>query len=41
MFSNLQPIVALVVAFLVFHEVPTPAQLGGALLIMSGLLVLR
>jgi drug/metabolite transporter (DMT)-like permease len=41
MFSNLQPIVALVVAYFVLHEVPTPLQLGGATLIMSGLLVSR
>jgi drug/metabolite transporter (DMT)-like permease len=41
MFSNLQPIIALVVAYLVFREVPTPVQLGGAALIMTGLVVSR
>lgn len=41
MFSNLQPIVALVCAFLVFHEVPTSVQLAGAGLITIGLLVSR
>lgn len=41
MFSNLQPIIALVVAYLAFREVPTAPQLGGAVLIMSGLLVSR
>jgi len=41
MFSNLQPIIALVVAFFVFHEVPTPLQLGGAAVIMTGLVVSR
>ena len=41
MFSNLQPIIALVVAYFVFHEMPTPVQLGGAGLIMGGLLVSR
>jgi drug/metabolite transporter (DMT)-like permease len=39
MFSNLQPIVALVVAFLTLGERPGPWQLGGAVLIAAGLLV--
>jgi len=41
MFSNLQPIIALVVAYVAFREVPTPLQLGGAALIMTGLVVSR
>lgn len=41
MYSNLQPIVAMVVAFLSLGEVPTPWQLGGVTLIMAGLLVSR
>jgi drug/metabolite transporter (DMT)-like permease len=41
MFSNLQPIIALGVAYLVFGEIPSIAQVGGALLIMSGLLASR
>jgi drug/metabolite transporter (DMT)-like permease len=41
MFSNLQPIIALVVAYFLLHEVPTAAQLGGATAIMSGLLLSR
>ena len=41
MFSNLQPIVALVVAYFLLREVPTPLQLGGAGVIMTGLMVSR
>lgn len=41
MFSNLQPIVALIVAFLVFNERPGPFQLAGAALIAAGLIVSR
>jgi drug/metabolite transporter (DMT)-like permease len=41
MFSNLQPIIALVVAYVAFREVPTSVQLGGAALIMTGLVVSR
>jgi len=39
MFSNLQPIVALAVAYFVLAEAPSAWQLGGAAAIMSGLLV--
>jgi drug/metabolite transporter (DMT)-like permease len=41
MFSNLQPIVALVVAYLTLGERPGPWQLFGATLIAAGLLVSR
>ena len=41
MFSNLQPVVALVVAYFVLHEIPTTLQLGGAALIMTGLVASR
>ena len=41
MFSNLQPIVALVVAYLTLGERPGPWQLFGAVLIAAGLLVSR
>ena len=41
MYSNLQPIIAMTVAYLVFREVPTLVQLGGAALIMTGLVVAR
>jgi drug/metabolite transporter (DMT)-like permease len=41
MFSNLQPIVALVVAYFVLAESPSAPQLGGAVAIMSGLLLSR
>ena len=41
MFSNLQPIVALVVGYFVLAEAPTAWQLGGTVAIMSGLLVSR
>jgi drug/metabolite transporter (DMT)-like permease len=41
MFSNLQPVVALIAAYVVFREVPTGLQLGGAGLITAGLLVSR
>jgi drug/metabolite transporter (DMT)-like permease len=41
MFSNLQPIIALIFAYFVAHELPTPLQFGGAGLIMAGLLVSR
>lgn len=41
MYGNLQPIVAIAVAWIMLHETPTPWQLLGAGLIMAGLLVSR
>ena len=41
MYGNLQPIVALAVAWVMLHETPTPWQLLGAGFIMAGLLVSR
>jgi drug/metabolite transporter (DMT)-like permease len=41
MYGNLQPIVALAVAWLLLHETPTSWQLLGAGFIMAGLLVSR
>jgi drug/metabolite transporter (DMT)-like permease len=41
MYSNLQPLIAMAVAFLTLREVPTIWQLGGAAAITSGLLVSR
>ena len=41
MYSNLQPLIAMVVAFLTLHEVPTAWQIGGAAAITTGLLVSR
>jgi drug/metabolite transporter (DMT)-like permease len=41
MYSNLQPLVAGVVAWIALNEVPTGAQVLGAVLIVSGLLVTR
>jgi drug/metabolite transporter (DMT)-like permease len=41
MFSNLQPLIAMAVAFLTLREVPTVWQLAGATAIMAGLLVSR
>jgi drug/metabolite transporter (DMT)-like permease len=41
MFSNLQPLIALAVAYLTLGEVPTAWQLGGATSIMAGLLISR
>lgn len=40
-YSNLVPVVALLVAWLWLGEVPTPLQLGGAALILSGLSLTR
>ncbi|MCC6930888.1 MAG: EamA family transporter [Gemmatimonadaceae bacterium] len=40
-YSNLQPIIAAIVAFLAFREVPTAPQLVGALCVISGLLLTR
>lgn len=41
MFANLQPLIAMAVAFLTLREVPTVWQLGGAAAITTGLLVSR
>ncbi len=41
MYSNLQPIIAMAVAWLLLRERPTSAQLLGAALIISGLLTAR
>ena len=41
MYSNLQPLIAMAVAFVSLHEVPTVWQLGGAAAITTGLLVSR
>lgn len=41
MYGNLQPIVAIAVAWVMLHETPTPWQLLGAGFIMAGLLVSR
>jgi len=41
MYGNLQPIVAIAVAWVMLHEAPTPWQLLGAGFIMAGLLVSR
>ncbi|HEX4933565.1 MAG TPA: DMT family transporter [Gemmatimonadaceae bacterium] len=40
-YSNLQPIIAALVAYLAFREVPTFAQLVGAICVISGLLLTR
>ena len=40
-YSNLQPIIAAIVAFLAFREVPTVPQLFGAVCVISGLLLTR
>jgi drug/metabolite transporter (DMT)-like permease len=41
MYGNLQPIIAIVVAWIMLHEQPTGWQLLGAGFIMAGLLVSR
>jgi drug/metabolite transporter (DMT)-like permease len=41
MYSNLQPLIALAVAYLTLGEVPTGWQAGGAASIMAGLLISR
>jgi drug/metabolite transporter (DMT)-like permease len=41
MYGNLQPFIALVVAWLVFGDVPTSLQAAGAGGIMSGILLTR
>lgn len=40
-YSNLQPIIAAAVAYLVFREVPTVAQAAGAALVIGGLVLTR
>jgi drug/metabolite transporter (DMT)-like permease len=40
-YSNLQPVIAAIVAYLAFHEVPTIAQAIGATFVISGLLLTR
>lgn len=40
-YSNLQPIIAALVAYVVFREIPTIAQATGAALVISGLLLTR
>jgi drug/metabolite transporter (DMT)-like permease len=41
MYGNLQPVVALAVAWLMFGEIPTAVQAGGAAAIMAGILMTR
>ncbi|MDB4873614.1 MAG: putative rane protein [Gemmatimonadetes bacterium] len=41
MYSNLQPLIAVLVAWVMLHETPTPWQAVGALCIMGGLLLTR
>jgi drug/metabolite transporter (DMT)-like permease len=41
MYGNLQPIIAIAVAWILLHETPTGWQLLGAAFIMGGLLVSR
>jgi drug/metabolite transporter (DMT)-like permease len=41
MYSNLQPVVAMAVAWALLSEVPRPAQLAGALCIIGGLVLTR
>ncbi len=41
MYSNLQPLFAMAAAWLVLGDAPKQAQIGGAVLIMSGLLLTR
>lgn len=40
-YSNLQPLFAGIVAYIALHEVPTPLQFAGAVLVVSGLLLTR
>lgn len=40
-YSNLQPVIAAVVAYLALHEVPTGPQVVGAVFVISGLLLTR
>ncbi len=41
MYANVQPAIALVVAWLLLNEVPTPWQITGAALILSGIVLVR
>jgi drug/metabolite transporter (DMT)-like permease len=41
MYSNLQPLIAMGVAWLMLHERPTLAQSAGAALIVGGLVLTR
>lgn len=41
MYSNLQPVIAVLVAWVALGEVPTPAQGAGAAAVMAGLLLTR
>ncbi len=41
MYSNLQPVIAVLVAWVMLHETPTPWQIVGAAGIMGGLLLTR
>lgn len=40
-YSNLQPVIAAIVAYLAFHEIPTIPQAIGATFVISGLLLTR
>ena len=40
-YSNLQPLIAAIVAYVAFHEVPTVPQAIGAVFVISGLLLTR
>jgi drug/metabolite transporter (DMT)-like permease len=41
MYSNVQPILAIAVAYLTLGELPSKWQMAGALFILSGLLIAR
>ena len=41
MYVNLQPVMALIVAWAALGETPTPAQLGGTGAIIAGVLLTR
>lgn len=41
MYSNLQPVIGVLMAWVLLHETPTPWQIIGAVSIMSGLLLTR
>jgi len=40
-FSNLQPVIAMLMAWAILHETPTAWQTVGAVSIMTGLLLTR
>ena len=40
-YGNLTPVVALLVAWPVLHEVPTPGQVAGAIVILCGIYLVR